>query len=134
MGRGACLAVSSRPLGQRQRRSDGRTCSCCSGERQLYILTLHYCKISSSILDIAHGLTSRSCKKQKNCKEFSRLSAFLEIICFIIYSYLYIRLISIAECMMDPTVVQVNVKHRHPKENLQEDCGSFNYSPSGKVR
>ena len=35
MGRGACLAVSSRPLGQRQRRPDGRTCSCCSGERQL---------------------------------------------------------------------------------------------------
>ena len=35
MGRGACLAVSSRPLGQRQRRLDGRTCSCCSGERQL---------------------------------------------------------------------------------------------------
>ena len=34
MGRGACLAVSSRPLGQRQRRPDGRTCSCCSGERQ----------------------------------------------------------------------------------------------------
>jgi len=31
MGRGACcLAVSSRPLGQRQRRPDGRTCSCCS--------------------------------------------------------------------------------------------------------
>jgi len=35
MGRGACLAVSSRPSGQRQRRPDGRTCSCCSGERQL---------------------------------------------------------------------------------------------------
>jgi len=34
MGRGACLAVSSRPLGQRQRRPDDRTCSCCSGERQ----------------------------------------------------------------------------------------------------
>jgi len=35
MSRGACLAVSSRPLGQQQRRPDGRTCSCCSGERQL---------------------------------------------------------------------------------------------------
>ena len=33
MGRGACLAVSSRLLGQRQRRPDGRTCSCCSGEQ-----------------------------------------------------------------------------------------------------
>ena len=31
MGRGACLVVSSRPLGQRQRRPDGRTCSCCRG-------------------------------------------------------------------------------------------------------
>ena len=35
MGRRACLVVSSRPLGQRQRRPDGRTCSCCSGERRL---------------------------------------------------------------------------------------------------
>ena len=56
MGRGACLAVSSRPLGQRQRRPDGRTLvrSGVSEVHEYCIVTNLECKAKELKTDSRH--------------------------------------------------------------------------------